>query len=204
MLKVWCVYWSSKYSEYYVHRLKREVEKHLPIPHQFLCLTNQRIEGVETVPEVSSKQGWWQKCDLFSFTGPSLYFDLDTVITGDLSVFIGTDKALRILKNWAASGHGGCQSSIMYWEDAQAIQALCDSYAMPWPQTHLQPGIVWGDQGLITDLRDSGKIEVDYFNPAHALSYKYSCRNGLPEDCRAVIFHGKPDPHEVQEPWFTW
>lgn len=204
MLNVWCVYWGTKYPEYYVHRLKREVEKHLPIPHKFLCLTNQKIEGVETVPEVSGKQGWWQKLDLLSFTGQNLYFDLDTVITGNLDVFVGTDKTLRILKNWSASGHGGCQSSIFYWEDARVIHDACNFINMPWPQTMAQAGVPWGDQGVITDMRDSGLIEVDYFDPKYALSYKYHCRNGLPEDCRVVVFHGDPKPEAVSESWFRW
>jgi hypothetical protein len=35
------------------------------------------------------------------------------------------------------------------------------------------------------------------------LSYKYECRNKtlLPDECRAVIFHGSPDPHEVRDAW---
>ena len=203
MLTVWCVYWGDKYPEYYVHRLKSEVEKHLTIPHQFKCLTDQMIAGIETVPQVSSKQGWWQKNDLFWFDGPSLYFDLDTVITGNLDVFVGTRATVRTLRNWAASGHGGCQSSIMYWEHARVIYDAFDPQDAHWPPIN-KPGYLWGDQEHITAMRDGGELDVDYFNPAHAKSYKYHCRNELPAHCRAVIFHGKPDPHEVSEPWFQW
>ena len=203
MLKVWCVLWGDKYSHYYPQRLQREVKKYLTIPHQFVCLSDQIIEGVETVPQVSNKQGWWQKIDLLSFTGPSLYFDLDTVITDNLDVFAGTDKTIRTLKNWASSGHGGCQSSIMYWEDARVVFDSFDPSVMTWPPVN-KPGLPWGDQGVLTQMRDDRKLDVDYFDPRYGLSYKYSCRNGLPDDCRAVIFHGKPDPHEVNEPWFDW
>lgn len=203
MLNVWCVLWGDKYPHYYAQRLKREVEKHLPISHRFRCLSDQTIEGVETHPQVSDKPGWFQKIDLLDFQGPALYFDLDTVITGPLDVFIGTRADLRTLKNWAASGHGGIQSSIMYWEDARIVGQLFDHEWITWPPVN-NPGVPWGDQGVLSILRDDGRLAVDYFDPAHALSYKYHCRQGIPPDCRAVIFHGKPDPHEVQEPWFQW
>lgn len=203
MLTVWCVWWGDKYPEYYVHRLKREVARFLPIEHEFICLTDREIDGVETWPALSKKPGWWQKIDLFQFIGQNLYFDLDTVPVGDLTPFIGTGAQIRTLKNWAASGHGGCQSSIMYWEDARVIYESFDE-PTPWPPVN-QPGVVlWGDQEFITQERDAGRLQVDYFPEQFGKSYKYHCRHSLPHDCRAVIFHGKPDPDEVSESWFEW
>ena len=203
MLAVYCVLWGDKYSHYYVQRLQREVSKHLTIPHRFRCLTDQEIEGVETVPQVSSKPGWWQKLDLFWFTGPALYFDLDVVITGNLDPFVGTDKQIRTCKNWAQSGHGGCQSSIMYWENARHIYDTADQVDMHWPPVN-RPGVLWGDQERLTQLRDEGELAVDYFDPGLIASYKYHCRQGLPDDCRAVIFHGSPKPVDVNVSWFRW
>ena len=201
MLTVWSVYWGDKYPEYYVHRLQREVAKYLDTTHRFFCLTDQNLDNVVCIPTVSDKKGWWQKLDLLNFTGPNLYIDLDTVITGNLDCFIGTDKQIRVLKNWAQSGHGGCQSSIMYWNEPVEFDLDIE---MPWPPRNEPGRYLWGDQEAITLARDRGLIEVDYFDPAHAQSYKYHCRGNLPADCRAVIFHGKPDPDEVRESWFQW
>ena len=202
MLTVWSVFWGDKYPEYYVKRLQWEVAKHLPLEHEFVCLSDRDVEGVHTVPAISDKPGWWQKIDMFAFKGRNLYLDLDTVPVGDLTPFVGTGAEVRTLKNWAQSGHGGCQSSIMYWEDAQHIYREFDE-PTPWPPVN-KPGVLWGDQEYITKLRDRGLLDVDYFHEAHGKSYKYHCRNGLPADCRAVIFHGKPDPDEVSETWLTW
>ena len=204
MITVWCVYWGDKYPKGYVYRIKREVEKYLTVPHRFVCLTDQKLQGIDTVLQVSDKPGWWQKIDLFTFSGPALYLDLDIVLTGNIDCFIGTDKQIRMLKNWAVSGHGGCQSSIMYWDDARVIYdnydpAICGT----WPPSNVPP-LLWGDQELCTLLRDNGTLEVDYFDPALALSYKYHCRQGLPDDCRAVIFHGDPKPATVSESWLKW
>lgn len=203
MLTVWCVLWGDKYPHYYAQRLQREVQRFLSVPHQFVCLSNQVIEGVCTMRQISDKPGWWQKWDLFSLRGPSLYFDLDVVPTGPLDVFVGTGSQMRILKNWAQSGHGGCQSSIMYWDDVRFLTELYDPAETFWPPVN-QPGVLWGDQEKLTALRDAGALQVDYFDPARAVSYKYHCREGLPPDARAVIFHGDPKPATVRTDWFQW
>ena len=59
---------------------------------------------------------------------------------------------------------------------------------------------LWGDQEFITELLgDPGSGEVD---PLFGVkSYKYHCRNGLPEDASVVCFHGDPKPHQVNESW---
>jgi len=202
MLTVWSVCWGDKYPEEYVYKLRDNVRKHLPVPHEFKCLTQRKLWDIDTVAPLSEKPGWWQKIDLFNFTGQNLYLDLDTVPVGDLSAFVGTDAEVRTLKNWAQSGHGGCQSSIMYWEDARKIVQMFDE-PTPWPPVNA-PGVLWGDQEVITKYRDAGLLDVDYFGEAYGKSYKYHCRGGLPADCRAVIFHGKPDPHEVSDPWLEW
>ena len=204
MLTVWSVLWGDKYSHYCVQRLQREVAKYLSIPHTFICLTNQDIEGVHTIRQVSDKPGWWQKIDLFCFRGPSLYFDLDVVPTGPLDAFVGTDAQVKTLKNWAASGHGGCQSSIMYWEDARIIWESFDDSIAHWPPINA-PGVLWGDQEAITAMRDAGTLSVDYFPEHLAKSYKYHCQNGLPEPRpSAIVFHGDPKPGAVSVDWFQW
>jgi len=52
-------------------------------------------------------------------------------------------------------------------------------------------------------------LSVTRIYPPWIRSYKYHVRgHGLPHDCRAVIFHGKPDPGDAEvtsvEKWFRW
>ena len=201
MLTVWCVYWGDKYSVEYIHILKRMVERNLTIPHHFMCLTNQHIDGIDTHHEISNKQGWFQKSDLLTITGKNLYFDLDVVITGNVDGFVGTDAEIRTCKNWAQSGWGGCQSSVMYWDiPVDVVQGFDFETRAKWPPTSELP-YIYGDQEIITEYRDSNELQVDYFNESQVQSYKYHLRNGLTPDCRVAIFHGKPDPHEVHDKW---
>lgn len=170
--------WGDKYRKDYMGRMFRMVSRHMEQPHAFHCVLD------ETYP------GWWNKIHVLRTKGPCLWIDIDSVITGPLDPLCEPLYAdIRIAKNWAQSGHGGCQSSVMFWNDASAIT---DRFT---PDV-IESGL-WGDQEFITQLRDAGEIEVEHFDERLVKSYKYHARNGIPEGASVVTFHGKPDPHEV-------
>jgi hypothetical protein len=214
MLTVWCLSWGDKYPDYYVQRLKRETEKYLTIRHKFVCITGRDIEGVECVAPPTDWPGWWGKIGLFKpgFCDEyNLWLDLDIVLTSNLdNMFLRySGSHIACAKNWAASGHGGCQSSVMIWKGGKGCQAetiyrLFNPKDAHWPPRN-EPGYLWGDQEWITHLRDTGHLAVTHFDPELIQSYKYHCRgNGLPAGCAAVVFHGDPKPAEVNESWFRW
>ena len=210
MLAVWSVCWGDKYSDYCVQRLQREVAHNLGSSHQFKCITDRQIEGVQCIPPISDLPGWWGKVNLFSWdlcADRNLYLDLDVVITGSLDEMVGRYSrcSLAMPLNWAASGHGGCQSSVMLWtknHNNKQIHDLFDPSIAYWPPRN-EPGILWGDQEWITRLRDQDRIQVNAIESG-IRSYKYHCRSGLPEDTRIVVFHGDPKPSTVNESWFQW
>ena len=213
MITVWSICWGDKYPDYYVQRLQREVRKYLSKPHRFVCITDREIDGVETMPFPEDYPGWWSKVALFKSgvaSGTNLWLDLDVVLTGSLDDMLDKygNSPLAMPTNWANSGHGGCQSSVMIWADnamARKIYEQFDPSIAYWPPRN-EPGVLWGDQEWITDLRDSREIKVEPIDPAWIRSYKYHCRGGLPHDCRVVVFHGDPKPASdvVREPWFRW
>jgi hypothetical protein len=174
--------------------LARMVMKHLSIPHEFICITESDLPG------------WWGKVRLFDGRSSerNLWLDLDTVITGPLDGLVTPCSKLRIAKNWAQSGFGGCQSSVMYWEGdtGRVISDEFDPAIAHWPPINKPGEVLWGDQEWITELRDEGRIEVEYFNPCDVVSYKYHCRDrGLPIATKVAVFHGKPKPSEVKDKW---
>ena len=213
MLTVWSLCWGDKYTDYYVQRLRREVKKYLTLPHQFICLTDREIKGVATMPPPVDWPGWWGKIGLFKpgvATELNLWLDLDVVITANLDAMVEqySDSHLACAKNWAQSGHGGCQSSVMIWKGGKGCQAeyiyrTFDPADVNWPPIN-QPGVLWGDQEHLTVLRDDGRLAVTHFDPALVQSYKYHCREGLPEGAKVVVFHGDPKPADVSESWFQW
>jgi hypothetical protein len=213
MLTVWSLCWGDKYPDYYVQRLQKSVSEYVTLKHRFVCITERDIEGVECITHVVDWPGWWGKIGLFKpgvSDGYNLWLDLDLVITGNLDHMILTYSGAHMAcaKNWAQSGHGGCQSSVMLWKGGKGCQAewiyrYFDPADAHWPPIN-KPGYLWGDQEHLTVLRDSGRISVTHFDPALVQSYKYHCRESLPDGCKIVVFHGDPKPADVRESWFKW
>jgi hypothetical protein len=209
MLTVWTMSTGGKYADEYPQRLQQAVAENLEIEHRFICIADHLIEGVQTMTPPTDYPGWWGKVGLFKPGVPkdlNLWLDLDVVITGDLTqmVELYQDSGLAMPTNWAQSGHGGCQSSVMIWRRGRHILPIYRDFKEEWahwPPVN-KPGVLWGDQEWITQLRDTKQIEVTPINESWVKSYKYHCRGGVSADCRVVVFHGKPDPHEVGPPWW--
>lgn len=203
MLTVWCVLNGTKYQDDDVHILKDMVRRNLVSVHRFRCLSDRQIPGIDCLIPDEKWPGWWSKLLLFRYaTGFNLYFDLDVVIVDSLDCLV-SDR-LSMPANWAQSGHGGCQSSVMSWgcdysripdafhveQLAQPEQGGCGRYQG-----------LWGDQELITrELGNPGDGDID---PMQGIvSYKYHCRNGSPPHFTSVVcFHGEPKPKDVNDAW---
>jgi len=216
-LTVWSLCWGDKYDDYYVQRLQEAAADYITLksPHRFACITDRKIKGVECIPPVVDWPGWWGKIQLFKpgFADDyNLWLDLDVVITSNLDNMIlqHCGSHLACAANWAASGHGGCQSSVMLWKGGKGNQAewiwrYFDPSRMNWPPIS-GPGILYGDQEWITELRDEGRLAVTHFDPALVQSYKYHCRgrDEPPEGCKIVVFHGDPKPAVCSDDWIKW
>jgi len=200
MITVWSVLWGDKYPVDYVYNLKRAVARNRSLPHPFKCITDAQLDGVECVKPICDYHGWWQKLQLFApgmALWPSLYLDLDTVITGPLDILVldYIDSDLAMPANWAMSGHGGCQSSVMIWR-GNSCHDIWHRFDYEADSKRL-----WGDQEFITELYGDPGDKITRLPANQIVSYKYHCRTGLPQDAKVVVFHGKPDPHEVNEDW---
>jgi hypothetical protein len=195
-LTVFSVCVGDKYHRGYVYALKEAVEKYLGVPHKFKCITEHRLPGIETVKPPVPYGGWWSKVGLFApgiATGPSLYFDLDVVVTGKLDYLFGfTQHEFAAPANWARSGHGGIQSSVMAWRGNWT--APCEYIKPQWPGVTKR---LWGDQELLWEM-----LGDDWVRLPGIYSYKYHCLEGKrPDDMAVCVFHGEPKPHEVMDEW---
>lgn len=193
MLTVWSVCIGTKYHPAYVYALRDMVRDHLTIPHQFKCITTRKMPGISCVTPFVPYQSWWSKINLFTpgmTSGPNLYFDLDVAICGSLDYLAEyANGPFAAPANWAQSGHGGIQSSVMAWNG---------NWTRPfneiqWPQAVQK---YWGDQEYLWDL-----LGDDWIRIPRVCSYKYHCRQSVPEDASVIVFHGDPKPLVVQDPW---
>lgn len=206
MLTVWAVQVGDKYPPHYLGRLFSSVARNLRQAFTFDVVTDDpRNMPWRTHAPDAALWGWWQKTALFHLTrdqpptAQNLYIDLDSVIVGGLDDMLAAHRCDRLAMpaNWAQSGHGGCQSSVMIWSGG-AFPEIRDDL------TVTQATALWGDQEWITMLLGQpGQGKVTPIAHPTVCSYKYHCRgnDGPPPGAAIVTFHGKPDPHEVDDEW---
>ena len=120
-VNVLCLKWGTLYPAHYVNRLFRGVTAHLRRPFRFVCLTDDPqglAAGIETYPIPEAPAGWqpnaryrrwpgiYLKLMLFrpglaDLKGPTLFLDLDQIVTGDLGRFFDFEPgSFCIIHNW--------------------------------------------------------------------------------------------------------
>ena len=168
------------------------------------------------------KRSWWYKMQLFNpahFRGQLLYFDLDCVILRDLSWITALDRslfwAIRDFKYLQRPGAVGINSSTMWFNT--------ERYAWLWDQFNSVPieqarAGCQGDQDYLTKNLDLSQLR--FFEDRYFQSYRWQCLDGgydfryrrhrepgtgvkIAPDTAVVVFHGSPNPHQVQDPVIT-
>lgn len=101
MTTVACVYWKGKFrgrerlfNPEWVAKLQRMIERNLPEPHRFVCLTNTDVP-CEKIPLVNNWPGYWSKLELFRpdlFEGRVLFMDLDVLVLKDVTPILEFDS----------------------------------------------------------------------------------------------------------------
>lgn len=204
-----------------VLHLRDGIRRHVTVPNNFYCLTNLNggypngtpkfnSSGIVVRPLEHDLPGWWSKIELFRLPGPLLYFDLDTVLTGNIDALCEQvlelgDKVLMLRgfrRKDVASGIMGW-SGDMSWVTDMFIHALC--MGDHFDETNcLRKGAtkrpLKGDQDWLLELfwlKDiPGYFAQDVFPGIY--SYKNHLQGkDLPDDARIVCFHGRPRPADV-------
>lgn len=163
-----------------------------------VCLSDTAVAGVPTIPLNHDWQGWWAKMELFrpDIEGDLLYFDLDTVVRGNLSAFErGKTTVLRDFYHSKGIGSG-----FMYIAQADK-QRVWESFTAD-PERHMAECVTrerWGDQGFLQDFFGDCDKWQDAL-PDRVASYKVHCRHTVPK-ADVVCFHGKPRPWQVRLNW---
>lgn len=210
MITVLCVLKSGGiYDAEWVGKLQRGVKRHLSSDHRFACLSDVDVP-CERIKLNHNWPGWWAKCELFApwvVKGPTLYLDLDSVITGSMDWIHGIEGSFAMLRSFhndAAMCPVG--SGVMWFKD-RAPTSVYEKFAKApyfWMRHHKehQDRTYVGDQAFIFDeMRHS----ISFLPNAAAgiVSYKYHCKDGLPDKASVVCFHGAPRPNEIKADWMT-
>ena len=130
----------------YVKKLRRQVRKHLTLPHEFFVVTD---DPASFYPRMKVKPaalpGWWEKLRLFKPgmfpDGRVLFLDLDTFIVGNIDDIASYDGPFATLRDfWRKDGLG---PAVMIWRTDAEMGIWEEFVAEGMKMTHPQ-----GDQGF--------------------------------------------------------
>lgn len=215
MITVALVRTGDAYPVAYVEKLARGIRAHLKADHEILLLTDRPDEVPDDVSfwDISGYklEGWWAKMLLFHRAIPArgeriLYFDLDTIITGDLGPLAAYDGRFGICANFSKRGgiptwpcnYGSCVMSFptgslhkTIWEPFRAAQ-----------DEHIADVGKFGDQWVIEMLDPDADLLQDHLPPDFFAHFKRDLKRQPPRpDTSVLIFGGTPKPHEARESW---
>lgn len=215
-----CVIYGDVYPWEYVDRLYNMLTTNLSRPVRLHVYT----ESHRAVPAHMIKHslidwgnvGWWYKLQMFNpefYSGPLLYFDLDTVIVNNIDWIWVHDLqyfwSIRDFKYLWKPTHSGLNSSVMWW-NTQQFEYVWSKFK----NQRISEITYRGDQDYISDT-----IPYDqrrFFNSSSVKSWRWQCLDGgydfstkkylspgtgttIESDTSILICHGTPKPHETQD-----
>ena len=136
MLNVVCVLRQGGkvgYDASWVDKLKSAVNRHLTIPHRFICLSDCEV-NCERIPLIDIGTGFWSKLELFRpglFTSPVLYIDLDTVICKNIDEIVDRCRNERFVM-WLEKDKNIHSSASGYAITPDAALSLIKFYRPYW------------------------------------------------------------------------
>lgn len=207
MLDVICVCKSGgDYDAEWVRKLKDGVARNLSVRYRFRCLSDIEVPGGE--PLKHDWPGWWSKIELFRLgviENPTVYLDLDTVITGPLEGITRIPCDFAMLRSFWKDDMVG--SGVMWFSGDNVPTGVYTKFAkqadayMAHYKRH-SDGPYTGDQAFTWDTLNREVAHInDYFDGIR--SYKMHCRKHLPKGVSIVCFHGLPKATDVKTDWMA-
>jgi hypothetical protein len=222
-----CVIHGETYSWNYVERLYNMLDRNLsadivlhvyteahrsvPAPMIKHELTDWGISG--------PRKSWWYKIQLFNsmhYSGPLLYFDLDTVIVDNIDWicnlplrYFWTLKDFKYL--WRPS-HQGINSSVMWW-DTRSFDHVWKNFRVKDLDRIVKQ--YHGDQDYLT--QEISNKNLRFIDSERVKSWRWQCLHGgynfqqrtyqnpnsgtqISKQTSVLIFHGKPKPDQITDP----
>ena len=193
-MKIVAVHWGTKYPLEYVNTLNSMIKRHSDA--ELLCLSDS-FEGkdCEVVMLEPDFHGWWNKIQLFNpdfLKGERfLYLDLDIVITQDISSILSREEKFVTINDWIYNTYNSSAMLMTGGEHGHVYDLFCKD------KGKAMSACPQGDQQWITNY-----VTADFFSKDDFASFRMSACEAEPKG-KIVVFHGKPDPHEVKGTWVS-
>ena len=223
-----CVIHGTAYDWIYVERLYNMLQANTSYQIRLHVFT----EADRSVPEpfvkhkltewpgiAGPRKSWWYKMQMFNPAhdlGRILYFDLDTVITGNIDwIWQLSDQyfwAIRDFKYLWRTAWTGINSSVMIW-DSNKFGWIWKDFTSK--NVNATTKLFHGDQDYLSSLLDDSNRQ--FFQHDFVKSWRWQVNDGglnmktrlsnkpntgtvLDRDTSILIFHGRPKPHEIHDP----
>jgi len=223
-LKVICFYWigdrwrkqTLAMASNYVNCLYRGVVRNLSIPFEFICFTNEKLEGLEEQVEIRKfaspvNKGVLPRMYMFSeesglFGNQVLALDLDIVIVDSLDDIAGYQGLFASRSKFAPGQQGKLDG------DITSFRAGPENEARLWTPFK-------EDFNKVIELtkgrerywfREQVGNEADRWDilfPNQVVSYKRHVKRNegkIPKNARIVSCHGNPRPHQLDGMSHVW
>lgn len=214
MLKILTVLkYGGIYDENHVIKIKNMINKYVTIPHEFICLSDKSSMNFNTIDLRDDLEGWFSKMELFKFSGPCLYLDLDTIVTNNIDDIIKdcmNSKSKLIILNDVYLKQDFMQSSLMFW--GGNLECIYNIFYNN-KQKYINRDFTLigksktqklSDQNIIYKICKEEKISYSFFKQQgnSIVSFKANINYGKffnKEKHKIVFFHGKPRPWEQKQ-----
>lgn len=187
-------------------------EANRPVPKPFIHHALEEWPGIR-----GPKSSWWYKIQIFNnqlHSGDLLYFDLDTIITGNIDWIWKKDPkqfhAVRDFKHLFRPHRTTLNSSVM-WFNVNEYNYIYQQFD---PELVRSKRIRYhGDQDYIHDMVPDERL--CYLDPDKIKSYKWEVKEGgfdfqqrrsknpgsptLLDGVDVLIFHGNPKPAKITD-----
>lgn len=231
-VNILCFKWGTLYSADYVNRLYRGVKAHMDRPFRFVCVTDNAeglVDGIDTCPIPPAPEGWkpnarykrWPgiylklmvfKPGFADLSGPTLFLDIDQIITGDMGKFFDYEPGrFCIIHNWIEwhkrifrkaplIGNSSCfrfdageKSAYIYEKWISELDHAQDQQFFRTEQAYMTHAV--------------GVDNISWWPENFVRSFKRSCQRPWPlnhflapkfnPDTLILCFHGHPSPQEA-------
>ena len=195
MTKFACVWTGSKYPVQYVEHLRDN------LPGELICYTDRDYvpDGVRAVDvRLLGLSGWWAKMALFNPryrpADRVIYFDLDTVIAGDITPLVNLDVDFGVcanftrragVKTWPCN-YGSCVMSFRRGWGREVWRAFTRDQS-GW----MQRAGTYGDQWVVEKLKPDAVLLQDVLPDA----------TGGNPGASVIIFAGNHKPDNCRVEW---
>ncbi|MCR5413328.1 MAG: hypothetical protein K6F50_01205 [Kiritimatiellae bacterium] len=233
-VNVICLKWGTAYPPVYVNRLYAGVKRHLKRPFRFVCFTNEP-EGLDEGVEVQSvpphpkglpaHRKWptvYTKLSLFKdgcggLEGPTLFLDIDQIITGDMDRFFDYKPGeFCIIHNWIERrkmifrkrpdiGNSSC-----FRFEAGKMNRVWEAFDAD-PLHAYDKKLFATEQAFMTHA--VGLENVNWWPEDYVASFKRACHRIFPlnlflppkppKGASILCFHGHPNPIQAIEGFTT-